>query len=95
MRLMNSVNKYFFVLKLVWMERLAYRVNFFMEVLSGILSSLIVVFLWMAIYRSAGKEVIASMLLANFQIKDISITDPPIEKVIGSLYLKPDTPDQD
>jgi ABC-2 type transport system ATP-binding protein len=38
---------------------------------------------------------VASMLLANFQVKDISITDPPIEKVIGSLYLKPEAPDQD
>jgi ABC-2 type transport system permease protein len=55
---MKSIAKYFFVLKLVWMERLTYRVNFFMEVLSGILSSLIVVFLWIAIYRSAGKEII-------------------------------------
>ena len=37
---------------------MAYRLNFLMEILSGILSSLIVIFLWMAIYRSAGREVI-------------------------------------
>jgi len=37
---------------------MAYRLNFFLEVLSGILSSLIVVFLWIAIYRSSGKPLI-------------------------------------
>lgn len=40
-----------------------YRVNFFMEILSGILSSFIVIFLWMAIYRSAGNEVIGDYSL--------------------------------
>ena len=42
------------VVKLVWIERMAYRVNFFLEVLSGMVSSLIVLFLWLAIYRGAG-----------------------------------------
>jgi ABC-2 type transport system permease protein len=37
---------------------MAYRLNFFMEVMSGILSSLIVIFLWIAIYKSAGHAVI-------------------------------------
>jgi len=37
---------------------MAYRVNLLMEIASGILSSLIVIFLWMAIYRSAGREAI-------------------------------------
>jgi ABC-2 type transport system permease protein len=46
------------VFKLVWIERLAYRVNFFLEILSGILSSLIVIFLWLAVYRSGGREII-------------------------------------
>jgi ABC-type uncharacterized transport system permease subunit len=50
--------KFWSVFKLVWIERLVYRVNFCLEILSGILSSLIVVFLWMAIYRHAGHEVI-------------------------------------
>lgn len=39
------------VLKLVLVERLVYRLNFFLQIASGILSSLIVVFLWMAVYR--------------------------------------------
>jgi ABC-2 type transport system permease protein len=50
--------KFWCVFKLVWIERMAYRINFLMEVISAILSSLIIVFLWMAIYRSAGREVI-------------------------------------
>jgi ABC-2 type transport system permease protein len=52
------MRKFWSVFKLVWIERLVYRVNFFLEILSGILSSLIVVFLWIAIYRSAAREVI-------------------------------------
>ena len=46
------------VFKLTWVERLVYRTNFILEILSGILSSLIVVFLWFAIYRSAAEEII-------------------------------------
>ena len=49
------MGKFWFVFKLTWLERLAYRVNFFMEILSGVMSSLILIFLWMAIYRSAGR----------------------------------------
>lgn len=37
---------------------MAYRVNFFMEILSGLLSSLIIIFLWIAIYKYSGKEII-------------------------------------
>ena len=37
---------------------MVYRINFFMEILSVILSSLIVVFVWLAIYKSSGREVI-------------------------------------
>ena len=52
------MKKFWFIFKLTWLERLAYRVNFFLEILSGVMSSLILIFLWMAIYRSAGKGVI-------------------------------------
>lgn len=55
--------KYLYIFKLTWMERMVYRVNFFMEVLSGILSSLIVIFLWMAVYRYARQEVIGGYSL--------------------------------
>jgi len=48
------MSKFWAIFKLVWIERMVYRLNFFMDVLSGILSSLIVVFLWIAIYKSAG-----------------------------------------
>jgi len=52
------MTKFWSTFEFVWIERLVYRVNFFLEILSGILSSLIVVFLWMAIYRYSGKDVI-------------------------------------
>lgn len=55
---LNLIAKYWFVFKITWIEKLVYRVNFSLEILSGIFSSLIVVFLWMAIYRSAGKDII-------------------------------------
>jgi ABC-2 type transport system permease protein len=60
-----SVKKFWYVFKLAWIERMVYRVNFFMEIISGILSSLIVIFLWMAIYRSAGKGIIGGYSLAE------------------------------
>lgn len=47
------------------MERMVYRVNFFMEILSGIFSSLIVIFLWMAVYRYAQREVIGGYSLSE------------------------------
>ncbi len=48
---MGSAAKCLTVLKLVLIERLAYRLNFFLQVLSGVLTSLIILFLWMAVYR--------------------------------------------
>ena len=52
------VLKLWYVFKLVWIERMAYRVNFLLEILSGIVSSLIIVFLWLAIYRSSSRGII-------------------------------------
>lgn len=57
--------KYVAIFKLTWIERMAYRVNFFMEVLSGILTSLIVILLWMAIYRNSGQQIIGGYSLAE------------------------------
>jgi ABC-2 type transport system permease protein len=57
--------KYLVVFKLAWIERMAYRLNFFMEILSGIFSSLIVIFLWIAIYRYSGKEIIGGYSLSE------------------------------
>lgn len=54
----HSIKKFWYVFKLVWIERMVYWINFLMEILSGILSSLIVIFLWIAIYRTAGREAI-------------------------------------
>ena len=38
--------------------------------------------------ESEKATVVASHLFASFPVKDISITDPPLEKVIESIYLK-------
>jgi viologen exporter family transport system permease protein len=62
---LSALTKSWFVLKLVWSERLVYRVNFLLEILSGLFSSVILVFLWIAIYRSAGKDGIGGYQLAE------------------------------
>jgi ABC-type uncharacterized transport system permease subunit len=59
------MTKFWFTFEFVWIERLVYRVNSFLEILSGILSSLIVVFLWMVIYRYSGKDVIGGYSLGE------------------------------
>ena len=61
----RSVTKAWCVLKLVWSERLVYRVNFLLEILSGLFSSVILVFLWIAIYRSSGRHGIGGYQLAE------------------------------
>jgi ABC-2 type transport system permease protein len=48
--------KFWNVVRLVFQERMAYRANFFLEVLGGILASLIVVALWLAIYKGSGQD---------------------------------------
>jgi len=50
--------KLWHVFKLAWIERMAYRVNFMLEILSGIVSALIIVFLWLAVYKSSGRPII-------------------------------------
>ncbi|HVO66716.1 MAG TPA: ABC-2 family transporter protein [Syntrophales bacterium] len=55
---MTSLSKFWLIFKIVWIERMVYRINFFLDILSGILSSLIVVFLWIAIYRNVGSGII-------------------------------------
>jgi ABC-2 type transport system permease protein len=50
------VKKYWYIFRLVWIEQMAYRVNFFLEIGSVMVSSVIVVLLWLAVYRSAHQE---------------------------------------
>jgi len=50
--------KFLSIFRLVFLERMTYRINLFMQIISGVLSSLIVIFLWVAIYRSAGRGII-------------------------------------
>ncbi|UCF30862.1 MAG: ABC-2 family transporter protein [bacterium] len=60
-----ALTRYWFAFRLVFQERMAYRVNFFLEVLSGIFASLIVVFLWLAVYRSSGTPRVGGFSLAE------------------------------
>jgi ABC-2 type transport system permease protein len=46
--------KFWHAMRLVILERMAYRTNLFLEVFGGILASVIVVVLWQAIFRGAG-----------------------------------------
>lgn len=59
------MRQYITIFKLTWIERMAYRVNFFMEIISGIFASLILIFLWMAIYRSSGQQTIGGYSLSE------------------------------
>jgi ABC-2 type transport system permease protein len=47
------MGRYWYIFRLVWIEQMAYRVNFLLEIGSITVSQVIVVFLWLAIYRSA------------------------------------------
>lgn len=51
---MISMVKFWHVVRLVFLERMAYRANLFLEIFAGILASVIVVVLWTAIFRGAG-----------------------------------------
>ncbi len=62
---MNHLVKFFYILRLVFIERLIYRVNFALEIVSGLLSSLIIVLLWIAIFRSSDQQVIGGYSLTE------------------------------
>jgi ABC-2 type transport system permease protein len=59
------MRRFWSIFKLVWIERMVYRVNCFLEILSGILSSLIIVFLWIAIYRYSGRDIVGGYSLGQ------------------------------
>jgi hypothetical protein len=48
--------KFWHVVRLVFLERMSYRANLFLEVLGGILGSVIVVVLWKAIFQGSGTD---------------------------------------
>lgn len=48
---MEPASKCLAVLKLVPVERPVYHLNFLLQIASGVLNSLIIVFFWMAVYR--------------------------------------------
>lgn len=53
------------IFRLVFLEHFAYRVNFCLEIAGGILSILIVVFLWLAVYRFSGRAELGGFSLAE------------------------------
>ncbi|HWR92431.1 MAG TPA: ABC-2 family transporter protein [Desulfobacterales bacterium] len=59
------MRKALLIFRLAFMERTAYRVNFMLQVTGGILSILIVVFLWLAVYRSSGRSELGGYTLAE------------------------------
>jgi ABC-2 type transport system permease protein len=63
--MMKTLQKMYWIFRLAFIQRLAYRVNFLLEMVSGIFSSLIVIFLWMAVYRHSSQEVLGGYSLAE------------------------------
>jgi ABC-2 type transport system permease protein len=61
----HLIKKSLLVFKLVWIERMIYRANFYLEILSSILASLIVVFLWLAVYRNSTRALIGGYSIAE------------------------------
>jgi ABC-type uncharacterized transport system permease subunit len=59
------IRKALFIFRLVFLERSAYRVNFCLEIAGGILSILIVVGLWLAVYRFSGRAELGGFTLAE------------------------------
>lgn len=61
--IMDIMSKFWHAVRLVFLERMAYRANLFLEVIGGILASVIVVVLWAAIYKGAGTDTIGDYSL--------------------------------
>jgi ABC-2 type transport system permease protein len=55
--------RFWHTIRLVFLERMAYRANLFLEVIGGIIASVIIVVLWSAIYKGAGKDTIGGFAL--------------------------------
>ena len=100
--------KYWLIIKLVWIEKMTYRVNFSLEILSSVVSSVILVFLWLAIYRSSSSRAIGEYSVAdmvtyllvggvinNFLLTAASNTEMSQcirDGTLSSLLLKPLSP---
>ena len=57
--------KYWLIIKLVWIEKMTYRVNFCLEIVSSVVSSVILVCLWLAVYRSSSSPAIGGYSVAD------------------------------
>jgi ABC-2 type transport system permease protein len=100
--------KYWLIIKLVWIEKMTYRVNFCLEIVSSVVSSLILVCLWLAVYRSSSSSAIGDYSLAdmvtyllvggvinNFLLSaagNTEISQSIRDGTLSSLLLKPLSP---
>jgi len=48
------MNKYQRIVTTTWQEYFQYRINFFLEILGGIITAVVILFLWLKIYESSG-----------------------------------------
>lgn len=51
---MSSLSKYLYIFKSTWQEYMAYRANFFLEILGGAALFGAIMFLWLNVYKSSG-----------------------------------------
>lgn len=59
------MKKYWAIVKSTWQEYLTYRFNFFLEVIGGIISMLVIIALWYVIYKEKGQVEINGYSLAE------------------------------
>ncbi len=57
------MKKYWLVAKLTWQEYLAYRMNFWLEIIGGLITMLITIALWYYIYQSQALDIIGGYTL--------------------------------
>lgn len=57
------MRKYLAIAKASWQEYLAYRLNFFLEVLGDLVTRLVIIAAWFAIYQDLGQETIGEFSL--------------------------------
>lgn len=54
-----NLQKYFYIFKSTWQEFMAYRANFFMEILGGAALFGAILFLWVSVYKNSPEGVIS------------------------------------
>ena len=62
---MAFLQKYFYIFKSTWQEYMAYRANFFLEILGGAAVSGAILFLWVNVYKNYSSGAIGGYTLAE------------------------------